>query len=82
MAVVRLYLGKISPEACLAAASLEDERLNLEQQCEAHYYIAVYYEREGQRRKALSHFEKCQATGVDTFVEYHAALSERDRIGR
>ncbi|MEW6359692.1 MAG: protein kinase [Planctomycetota bacterium] len=79
--VMRMLLGKITPEECLAAAQDADPKIQRERTCEAHYYIGQFHLIRGQEGKARAHFEKCIATGL-LFLEYDGAKAELRRLGK
>jgi tetratricopeptide (TPR) repeat protein len=64
MPVINMYLHKITPEECLAAAK------DKEKQCEAYFYIGEYYLLKKEKNKAEENFRKCIATGIKNFAEY------------
>lgn len=54
--VVQLFLGKITPDAVLQAASDQDREKNSKLRCEANFYIAEYQAFHGQREAAQNNF--------------------------
>ncbi len=78
--VFDLYLGKRKPRELLVAARDEDKQKQLEQECEAHYYIGQLHLIAGRKRDAIASFEKAVATGITNFVEYGGAKAELSRL--
>jgi lipoprotein NlpI len=78
--VVDLYLGKLTLEAVLAAASNRDEKTQQEQLCGAYFYSGEYLMIAQRRDEARPYFEKAVATCPRTFHEYEGARAELDRM--
>ena len=74
--VVRMYLGEITPNQCLAAAADKDPKRDKEKKCEACYYIGLIYLIRGDKRTARSCFLWCLATKLFDLVEYTGAQAE------
>jgi len=82
--IVRMCVGEITPEQCLAAASDKDPRRDKEKKCQGYYYVGRYYLLSGHYddARARDSFRQCVATGVTNFMEYasaQAALKPRDQ---
>jgi tetratricopeptide (TPR) repeat protein len=84
------YLEEATEEEVLQATISDDETLEQEQKCEAHYYMGMVHllgvgaqrdapqpEREKQARERL---EKCLATGTTTVPEYRSAKRELKQL--
>ncbi len=78
--VAHFYAGKITEDAVLKAAENEDGKKDIEQKCEAYYYIGMMYTLKDNLSKAKDYFEKCVATDVKYFGEYNYAKAELERI--
>ncbi len=79
--VARFYMGRISRDELLRIASTAPtEREKQEHLCEAHGYIGLLAERDGDDELASASYKACVATRVTTFVEYAWAEARlRDR---
>lgn len=73
--VIQFYLGQISSEALLSAASSNGEA------CEAHFYLGQWQFVNGDKADALAAMRETLATCPKTFTEYAAALAEVKREG-
>ncbi len=78
--VVRMYLGEITPEACLSAAAHKDPRRDNEQKCHAYYHMGQFYLLRGDKTKAREMFEKSVARGVAGLVECESSKAELVRL--
>jgi len=78
--LVRLYLGHLSPDDCLAAAVGENRLETRGNLCEAHFYIAELYRLRGDEKRAATHFEKCLQTGMEKRAEFRLAREELARL--
>ncbi len=74
--VFRFFLGKLSAQALLALAKDKDPQKQLEQECEAYYYVGQQLLIQGKAKQAKPMFEKAVATQVTNFVEYGSAKAE------
>lgn len=81
-AVVDLYLGKITPRACLKQANHTNPQTDREQKCEAYYYIGEYYLFMNNKTRAEEFFNKCLNTGINQFLEYDMARFELDKLNK
>jgi lipoprotein NlpI len=81
-AVVKLYLGSITPDAVLQAAKDADAESESEGVllCEAYFYLGEYALLQGQRLKAARLFRQAVATNASTLFEYLAAQGELRRL--
>jgi len=89
--VLRFYAGKVSEKELLEAASSKDSTTDIQQKCEAYFYIGMAYlldmeearlsEHPGLAR-AKEYFEKCVATGQTDFIEYKGAQVELGKGGK
>lgn len=69
--VVRLYAGKLTRDELLAAAEkAATPRERDEHLCEAHGYLALREDRDGDVAAARADYERCLATKVTSFIEY------------
>ncbi|MFZ5565291.1 MAG: tetratricopeptide repeat protein [Thermodesulfobacteriota bacterium] len=78
--LVRLFLGKISPEECLKTLVYSAPGASPEQTCKALFYTGEYYLMEGDAVNAKVMFMKCLPTHVPDTAEYEAAQMELDRL--
>lgn len=74
--VFRHFLGKLSAAQVLAAAKDKDAQKQLEQQCEAYYYVGQQLLIEGKTERAKAMFQKSVATQITNFIEYAGAKAE------
>ena len=79
--VMQYFLGKLSPGALMHKAKNKSPRLQLEQECEAHYYIGVMHMIQGKKALARTRFKKTVAMGITNFIEHSAAVMELRRMG-
>jgi lipoprotein NlpI len=79
-AVVKLYLGSITPNGVLLAAKDADADPDAELRCEAYFYLGEYALLHGQRLKAARLFRQAVATNSSISFEYLAAQSELRRL--
>jgi len=77
--VARMFLGALSPARLLRAARDDDARKQLEQECEAYYYLSQREQIAGRRAQARRWLDKTIATGVTDFIEYASAKAELSR---
>ena len=77
--VARMYLGALSPNQLLRAARHDDARKQLEQECEAYYYLSQREQIAGRSTQARRWLDKTIATGVTDFIEYGSAKAELSR---
>jgi len=76
LATAQHLLGEVSEAELLDAASRPDRRFRtIEKQCEATFYIGAKRLAEGDEKGAREMFERCIATRVRDFYEYHTALA-------
>ncbi|MSP25385.1 MAG: hypothetical protein EXR75_09520 [Myxococcales bacterium] len=78
--VFGMLLGQLRDAEFLRRARHADRKLELQQLCEAHYYLGARHLLAGQTKEATEHFESTLATGVTNFVEYGAATAELERL--
>ena len=74
--VFRYYLGKLSETQLLAKARHKTPRIQLEQECEAYYYIAQQNLADGKKKAAKRRFEQAVKTNITDFIEFAAAKAE------
>jgi len=78
--VIRMLLGQITPEECLASATHNDIAREKGLKCEAYFYIAQIYLIRGDKEKATTFFKNCIKTGITNFFEYRLARAELMRL--
>lgn len=74
--VFRHFLGKSSAAQVLAAAKDKEAQKQLEQECEAFYYVGQQLLIGGKTAQAKSMFEKSVATQITSFIEYAGSKAE------
>ncbi len=81
--VISLFLGETTPKKVLAAARdpFLPKLAQLDQACEAYFYVGQYFLLRGERDEAVRLFRKALATNATDFVEYDAAKVELERLG-
>jgi tetratricopeptide (TPR) repeat protein len=79
--VFEVFAGKLTPEDCIKKSDSTNARINLEQKCEAYFYLGEYYLMKNDRSKAGEYFRKCIDTGINDFNEYYLAKAELKRLG-
>ena len=81
--VISLFLGKTTPKKVLASARdpFLPKLAQLDQACEAYFYVGQYFLLRGERDEAVRLFRKALATNATDFVEYDAAKVELERLG-
>ena len=72
-AIFELMLGRSTPAKLLKAAKHDDSQRQLEQECEAYYYIGQHHLIAGRNAAATKSFKNAVATGISNFIEYDAA---------
>lgn len=76
-AKVGAFLTRLTTEAeLLKAAPSFDATVNQKQHCEAYFYMGTKRLLDGRKIAAKDYFEKCVATGRQTFTEYQSAVAE------
>jgi lipoprotein NlpI len=78
---VALFLGKITPQAMIAAAQDPDPTMLRERHCEAYFYAGEFYLIQGQRAAAVEMFQSAVATAVTSLFEHSSAKGELRRLG-
>jgi lipoprotein NlpI len=79
--VLRLFLGRLSPEGIMSAASASDSQKEKERRCEAHFYVAQWHMIRGEKEHAMPQFRRAREVCPDNFVEYDGAVAELKRLG-
>ena len=79
---MKMFLGQISPEQCLAAAEYNDDVRRGEQMCEANYYAGMFYLLKGEDYRAAGRFMNCLEQGIFDYVEHRLAKVELSRLLR
>ena len=80
--VIRMYLGKLSPAQCLAAAASTDKDTASVQKCEAYYFIGEYYFIKGQTKQAMDGFARCVSMQVRDDVVSSFARQRLSKLGK
>jgi len=78
--VANLFLGKLTEEGTLAAASNPDPLKAREQSCEAEFFIGEYLLLRAEKSKALSHFQTARDTCPHYYLEWNSAAAEMTRL--
>ncbi len=78
--VLRYHLGQIGETRLLREAKHPNRQTELEQLCEAYYYIGQEHMIAGRKRQAGRRFRQTVATGISSFVEYTGAKAELARL--
>jgi TPR repeat protein len=78
--VVSFYLGGTSAAQLLRKANNPDGQKQLEQLCEAHFYIAQSHMIQGRHKAAARLFKKTVDSGLTNFVEFASAKAELARL--
>ncbi len=78
--LARLLLGELSPEELLARPELEDPRSGPGKRCEAHCFIGIWYEQQGQPQAAARHYQACLAAGQHDYQETTWALGRLRKL--
>lgn len=83
-AVVRMYLGDITPTAAAAAANHSDAAIHKSQRCELDFYFAqLLIVRERDRADEIVKFLRKAVDGCPhDLMEYTGAIAELDRLGK
>jgi lipoprotein NlpI len=79
--IVRFFLGRVSEDDLLAAAS-SDTAKDKGQHCEFWYYTGIRQLLAGDKDKAVDDFHKCLATKQFRFVEYWTARHKLKALGK
>jgi lipoprotein NlpI len=79
--VISMFEGKIAPEAVLQAARNSDPTKELEQQCEAYFYVAEYWLMQGRKEDAARMLHRAVETKLTELTEYDMAKAELGRLG-
>lgn len=78
--IVAMYLGKIEPQAAMAAATSRDPRTALMLRCEAAFYAGQAYLMRQETSSAQEMFQTAVATGVTEFLEYDWSVRELELL--
>lgn len=78
--VFDFFLGALSSRQLLRAADHPDGHKQLQQQCEAYYYVGQQHMIDRDSRRAAIMFNKAIATGITNFVEYGSSKAELARM--
>jgi lipoprotein NlpI len=79
--VARFYLGRLTAEQLMAAASKIDARIRTDQRCSAAFYIGESELWLHRFAEAAQHFREAVATCSRDFSEYQGAAAELGRSG-
>ena len=89
--VFHFYAGKLSENGLLKAAVSKDSTVDIQQKCEAYFYIGMAYLLNMEKPELTDHagtarakeyFEKCLATRQTDFFEYKGAQTELGKSGK
>lgn len=80
--VVKFYLGRLKPDAVIAAANHHDVETSRGQGCEAQFYIGLYHSLHGNRVAAIPMLKTAAAACPTSFVEHVMAPVELEKLGR
>jgi lipoprotein NlpI len=79
--VISMYLGNTPPQAVLDSAKDPNLRKQIEQECEAYFYVGEHLLLQGRKDEAIRMFRASVATGVTPFIEYEWSRAELSRLG-
>jgi WD40 repeat protein/tetratricopeptide (TPR) repeat protein len=79
--IIGLYLGRISPEAALAAADDADADTKKGKVCEARFYTGELALQRGAKEDAVRLFRLAAANCPKSFVEYEGVIAELNVLG-
>lgn len=74
--VIQLFMGNISVKECERKAAHSDKQKDLEQRCEANFYIGQFFLLKGEKSNAKECFKECISTKIIDFYEYKGAMAE------
>lgn len=80
--IIQLFMGKITPDAVLQAATDKDPERSAKQQCEADFYIAEYQALHGQRDAAQENFRLSAETCNRNYFLYVKSAQEELKTPR
>lgn len=80
--VVKFYLGRLKPDAVIAAANHHDVETSRGQGCEAQFYIGLYHSLHGNHVAAIPMLKTAAAACPTSFVEHVMAPVELEKLGR
>jgi lipoprotein NlpI len=79
--VIHLFLGRLTPEAVLAAADDPDPATKKGRICEANVYAGELDLQQGKKDAAIALFRAAAADCPKGFLEYDAAVAELKALG-
>jgi lipoprotein NlpI len=79
--IASMYLGRITAQEVLNAATDTDPTKEREQQCESHFYIGQHLLTQGTKEEGVRMLQAAMATCPENFVEYSGAKAELRRMG-
>jgi lipoprotein NlpI len=79
--VIRLYLGRMTPAAVLAAAGDPNDKTKTDDVCEANFYSGEWAVQQGKKEDATQLFRHAVANCPKTFIEYEGATAELKALG-
>jgi lipoprotein NlpI len=77
---VKMLLGEITPEQCLAAAAHKEAWWQKVLRCEAYYYIGQFHLLRGEKDSARRCFSDCIGTGMTEVLEHASADAGLKRL--
>lgn len=78
--IMRLLIGELPEDDFLKEAESRDAKTDLEQKCEAYFYVGAHRLIDGDKDKAKEYFQKCLETDLKIFNEYRSAAAESTAI--
>lgn len=78
--VLKLYLGRLTPEAVHEAAGHDDAAIQKNQNCEADFYVGEWHLLAGDTADAKSLLQRAAANCPPDFVEFDMAAAELKRL--
>ncbi len=80
--LARIFLGDPREAVLAAARAAATDKERAEHVCEAHGYLGMHEELQGDKTRAFEDYEACLATGVRHFIEYWWARARLDARSR
>jgi lipoprotein NlpI len=78
--IVSMYMGNMTPQAVINAATDRDPQRQREKKCEAYFYAGQQLLIEGKKNEAVKMMRAAFATNVTKFIEHEAARVELQRL--
>ncbi len=77
---IRLFLGRLSPESIMSAATNPDSKSQAEDQCEARFFIAEWHLIRGDKKRAGQLFHEVKQACPKPNPDYYGADAELRRL--